>query len=267
MIQQTFDQLRDLRLIGCVLALKEQLDNPDFQQLSFDERLAMIVEREHVLRHNRRMERNLRQAKLKQQASLEEVDFEVPRGLKRAQLLELTTGAWIERHQNLFITGPTGVGKTFIACALAERVVRLGKQALYIKTSDLVTDAAVSRADGSYTKFAIRLARTPLLVLDEWLRDPLDQTHARNILDILDDRYQTASTIFLSQIPVKLWHQSINDATIADAILDRICHNAHKIELNGESMRKSQNRSKSADGLTGGSLLRSDIKKIKNKKN
>ncbi|MCB0323098.1 MAG: ATP-binding protein [Bdellovibrionales bacterium] len=150
MLQQTFDQLRELRLGGCVAALKEQLENQKYQELSFDERLAMIVEREHLLRHNRRLARNLKQARLKQQASIEELDFETSRGLKRTQVLELAGGGWIERKQNLFVVGPTGVGKTYLACALAAKAVRSGKQALYAKTSELLSDAALARADGSF---------------------------------------------------------------------------------------------------------------------
>jgi DNA replication protein DnaC len=238
MLQQTFDQLRELRLGGCAAALREQLDNLSYQELSFDERLAMIIEREHLLRHNRRLERNLRQAKLKQQAVLEELDFEVSRGLKRAQVLELAGGGWLDRKQNLFIVGPTGVGKTYIACALAARAVQTNRQALYAKTSELLSDAALARADGSYAKFAARLSRISLLIFDEWLRDPLDAHRARLLLDILDDRYNCASTMFVSQLPVENWHENIQDPTIADAILDRVIHNAHRITLHGQSMRK-----------------------------
>lgn len=264
MVQQTFDQLRELRLGGCIAALKEQLENPKYQELSFDERLAMIVEREHLQRHNRRLERNLKQARLKQQASVEELDFETARGLKRTQVLELAGGSWIEKKQNLFVVGPTGIGKTYLSCALATRVVRAGKQAIYAKSSDLLSDAALARADGSYAKFALKLSRASLLVIDEWLRDPLDEQQARQMLDILDDRYNAASTMLVSQLPVELWHDNIQDPTIADAILDRVVHNSHRISLRGESMRKlTAAKSLSAEGMEGGASLRSDQSKRK----
>lgn len=264
MLQQTFDQLRELRLSGCVAALKEQLENPKYQELSFDERLGMIIEREHLLRHNRRLARNLKQARLKQQASIEELNFETPRGLKRAQVLELSGGAWIERSQNVFIVGPTGVGKTYLACALAAKVVRTGRQAFYAKSAELLSDAALRRADGSYAKFALRLSRVSLLVIDEWLRDPLDEQQARQVLDILDDRYNCASTMLVSQLPVEVWHENIQDPTIADAILDRVVHNSHRIVLQGDSMRKlAVGKSLSAEGLNGGASLRSDREKRK----
>lgn len=258
MLQQTFDQLRELRLGGCAAALKEQLENPKYHQLSFDERLALIVEREHLLRHNRRLSRNLRLAKLKQLATVEELDFERSRGLKRSQVMELAGGAWIEHKQNLFILGPTGVGKTYLACALANRAVQSGSHAFYSKTSDLLADAAIARADGSYAKLAVKLSRLALLILDEWLRDPLDEQQARLLLDILDDRYNNASTLLVSQLPVEHWHENFPDPTIADAVLDRLVHNAHRITLRGESMRKIN--AASAEGLTAGASLRSDSK-------
>lgn len=242
MLQQTFDQLRELRLGGCAAALKEQLENPKYQQLSFDERLALIVEREHLLRHNRRLSRNLRLAKLKQRATVEELDFERSRGLKRSQVMELAGGAWIEHKQNLFILGPTGVGKTYLACALANRAVQSGSHAFYSKTSDLLADVAIARADGSYGKLAVKLSRLALL--------------------ILDDRYNNASTLLVSQLPVEHWHENFPDPTIADAVLDRLVHNAHRITLRGESMRKIN--AASAEGLTAGASLRSD-NKSKNK--
>ncbi len=184
------------------------------------------------------MIRRVREAKLKQSATIEDIDFHSPRKLEKSKLLELAGCNWIRNKHDLFITGPTGIGKTYIACALADKACRGGFKAFYRKTGDLISELLVARGDGSYPKYASKLARTHLLIIDEWLRDPLAQNQAREILDLLDDRFRTKSTIFVSQVPVSDWHKHIADPTIADAILDRIVHDSLRLELAGESMRK-----------------------------
>lgn len=239
---QITQQLREMRLTGLLNAFEEQQHNTQFQELSFEERFAFIIDKEYILRKNRALARNLKQAKLKQLASMEDIDFEPRRGIKRAEILELSHCNWIAQKLNLALTGLTGVGKSFIACALADKACKLGYRALYTKTPALITQLLLARADGSYPKLAARLQKTHVLILDEWLRDPLSPEHAREILDLLDDRYQHASIIFASQLPMDKWHLNIQDPTIADAVLDRIFHNSLKIPLKGETMRKRHNK-------------------------
>lgn len=184
------------------------------------------------------LQKRLHDAKLKQSAVIENVDFSTPRKLDKKLLLELASCAWMQNKHNLFITGPTGIGKSFIACTLADKACRLGFSAHYIKAADLIAMLLIARADGSYPKLAMKLAKFQLLLIDEWLRDPLSVQQAREVLDLLDDRFRQASTIFISQIPVIDWHKNILDPTLADATLDRIVHDAFRLELLGEFMRK-----------------------------
>lgn len=238
MINQALEKLSELRLNGFIQALKEQQESNKYQDLPFEERLAFLVDREYVRRQNYRLQRRLSDAKLKQSSVIEHIDFGTPRKLDKKALLELANCSWIHNKHNLFITGPTGVGKSFIACALADKACRLGLKAHYVKASELLSQLLVARADGSYSRLAIRLAKFDLLLIEEWLRDPLSEQQSREILDLLDDRFRKASTIFISQLPVSAWHKNILDPTIADAILDRIIHDAFRLELDGPSMRK-----------------------------
>ena len=240
MINQTIEQLQTLRLSGCVQALREQLEDSKYQDLPFEQRLALIVDREHLRRHNYRLEKRIKDAHLKQCAAIENVDFQTPRQLNKALLLELASGSWIQNHQNLFIIGATGLGKTFIACALANKACRIGLRALYIKAADLITNLLLARADGSFAAYSTKLAKFDLLIVDEWLRSPLSELQSREILDLVDDRYGNHSTIFVSQLPVSDWHSAIAAPTIADAILDRIIHNTTRIELKGERSMRDQ---------------------------
>lgn len=198
----------------------------------------MLVDREADLRENKKLARRLKEAKLKQQACVEDVDFRHPRGLDRSVFFSLANGRWIRERHNLIITGPTGVGKTFIACALANKACRLGFTVRYWRTSRLLQATATARADGSYDTLIRKLQKTDLLLLDDWGLAPLQVGEARDLLDIIEDRNQTRSTLITSQMPVSQWHNILTDPTIADAILDRLVHNAYKLELRGESMRK-----------------------------
>lgn len=238
MIEQTIERLKALRLGTFARAVREQLESAQYSALSFEERLSYLVDQEWIERENRRLARNIRDARLKQRCSVEDVDFDTARNLKRSQYMELAQCTWIKRKHNLIITGPTGVGKSFIACALADRACKLNLRARYTKTVDLTRELLIAREDGSYPQLMAKLARTHLLLIDEWLRDPLPQQHARELLDLLDERFRLGSTLFVSQLPVADWHSHIADPTLADAILDRIVHDAHRITLSGESMRK-----------------------------
>ena len=244
MIEQTIEKLKTMRLHTFAAALRTQLSSTESIALGFEERLSLLVEEEFLARDNRRLARILRAAQLKQKSCFEDIDFDTQRNLKRSQIAELAQCLWIRQKHNLIITGPTGIGKSFIACALADRACRLGIHTCYVKTSELARELLVAREDGSYPRLAARLARFDLLILDEWLRDPLSQELAREILDLIDDRYRKRSTIFISQLPVKDWHQHIADPTLADAILDRVVHDSHRLELQGTSMRKQTSKVK-----------------------
>lgn len=237
-MQQTLEQLKDLKLNGFLEAWQEQQAQPTYQDLAFEDRLALLVEREHLRRHNQRLHRRLKQAKLFVGASLAEVDFDVPRGLKKAQFLEWAQGQWLAEHLNLILVGSTGTGKTFLSCVLADQLCKQGHTVRYGKTADLIGELKLAKADGSFPKFRKRLGAFDLVILDEWLRDPLSISDAREILDFLDDRYRRVSCLFATQFPVKQWHQQIQDPTLADAILDRIVHDSLRLFLRGESMRK-----------------------------
>ncbi len=259
MIEQTMTQLKQLRLGVFAQALREQLESTQYAELSFEERLSMLVDRECLERDNRRKKRLVKNAQLKHHPTLEDIDFDTPRGLPRARVMELSQCSWVKRAHNLIITGPTGVGKTFLASAIAKRACAMECTARYGKTAEFVRQLIIAKHDGSYPKLMAKLSRIQLLVCDEWLRDPLTAEQAREVLDLLDERFRRASTVFVSQLPVKEWHRMISDPTIADAVLDRVVHDSHRIELAGESMRKHTAKINSPEGLTGGTSLRSDL--------
>jgi DNA replication protein DnaC len=239
MIEQTVEKLKILRLSSFAKALLAQLESHQYTALSFEERLSLLVEQEFLARENRCLAQNLKNAKLKQQCCIEDVNFDMPRNLKRSQFMELAQCHWIEKKHNLIITGPTGSGKSFLACALGDKACRLKLKTRYVKVSDLARELLIAREDCSYPRYITQLAKTNLLVIDEWLRDPLTQTQAREVLDMLDDRFRKNSTIFISQLAVGDWHRHIEDPTLADAILDRVVHDSHRIELKSkESIRK-----------------------------
>ena len=237
-MQQTLEQLKDMKLTGLIEAWQEQQAQPTYHDLSFDERLALMVEREYLRRQQQRLRRRLKQAKLFIGAAIADVDFEVPRGLKKAQFLEWAQGQWLADALNLVILGPTGTGKTFLSCVLADHLCKQGHTVRYLKTADLVMELKLAKADGSFPKLRKRLAGFELIIFDEWLRDPLPKADAREILDFLDNRYRRSSCLFATQFPVNQWHQQIQEPTLADAILDRIVHDSLRLVLKGESMRK-----------------------------
>lgn len=234
----TLDKLHQLRLTGMARALASQTQSPEISQLSFDERLGLIVDSEFAERESRQNAARLKRAKLKQAATPEDVDYRHRRGLDRALFARLMTGRWVSEHQNILICGPTGIGKTYLACALANQACRQGRSALYVRLTRLLPALAIGRGDGSYAKLLTKLANTDVLVIDDWGLAPLTDESRRDLLEIFDDRHGTRSSIITSQLAVKHWHDSIGDPTLADAILDRLVHQAHTLDLDGESLRK-----------------------------
>ena len=234
----TINKLEALRLAGMVKALREQWQIPESNELIFEERLGLLVDREVSLRETRRMQTRLRKAKLRQNASLEDIDFHQPRGLDKSLITKLADCQWIKSHQNLIVTGPTGVGKSYLACAFAQKACREGFNAVYVRISRFFEDLSLAKGDGRYSKMLVGFAKTDLLVLDDYGLAKLSREQRHDLLEILEDRHNARSTLITSQLPVEHWHEQIGDPTLADAIMDRLVHNAHKIQLKGGSMRK-----------------------------
>lgn len=247
MINQSLEKLSQMRLHTMADAIKQQLEQPSVQELSFEERIAMIVDREWLHRENRKLTRRLKAARLKQQAAVEDIDFRQPRGLDKSVMLTLSNCQWVRNHQNVIITGPTGIGKSYLAEALAQKACREGFTALYYRSPRIFRDLAIARGDGNYSKFLSRLAKTELLIVDDWGMSTLTDAERRDFLEVMEDRHGIRSTVITSQYPVAKWHELIGEPTLADAILDRIVHNAHKIVLKGESMRKTRSKLTQAD--------------------
>jgi len=236
--EQTFDKLYGLKLFGMAEGFKELLQQPNLNDLSFEERFGLLVDRQWTFKEDGRLKRLLQDAKLKFQACAEDIDYKNPRGIDKSVILRLLSCDWIQKHQNVIISGPTGVGKTFLACALAQKACREGYRAFYIRSPKLLYHLAIAKADGSYPKTMKKLLRTQVLILDDFGLAPLTDPERRDLLEVIEDRHGSGSTLVTSQLPIENWHEHIGDPTIADAILDRLIHNAHRINLKGGSMRK-----------------------------
>jgi DNA replication protein DnaC len=240
--QPIFDKLEQLRFYGMLKALEEQMQMPDIDKLGFEERLGLLLDREMTFREDRRLKTRLRKAKLKQNACVEDVDFRHPRKLDKTLFMGLADCRWLKEHNNVLLIGPTGVGKTYLACALAQKACRQGYSALYFRLPRLLHELSIAKADGRYDKLLAGIGRTDLLVLDDWGLDKFVKEQRHDLLEILEDRHRLRSTLITSQLPVKHWHDIIADPTLADAILDRLVHNAYKLVLDGDSMRKKQSK-------------------------
>lgn len=235
------DQLRSMKLTGMLEALCEQLQDAQIKSLSFEERLSLLLDREQILRSNRLLQSRLRQAKLHiSQATLADIDYRPDRQLDKKQILQLSNGDWLQQSQSLILTGATGTGKSYLACALAHKACLLGYRPQYWRTTRLLEELELAKADGRYLICIKALARFNLLILDDWAMVKLQGVQQQLILDVLDDRYQKASTVITSQLPVTAWYEQIEDKTFADAILDRMLGQAQIIQLNGPSMRKNK---------------------------
>jgi len=239
--QPTVDKLITMRLRGMADAFREQQESADLQRLSFDERLGLLIDRQWNWRENRALDRRLRSGRLLGPACIEDIDYRTARGLDRQLVRSLTQeSVWVREHQHLFLLGPTGIGKTWLARAFAQKACRDGYTALFQKAAELFRGLATARADGTHSRLLYHLGRIDLLVVDDFCMAPMTEAERRDFLEICDARYQARSTLLASQLPVNNWHAQIGDPTIADSILDRLVHNAHRIDLKGESLRRKR---------------------------
>ena len=237
-MQQTLDLLHSLRLTGMAHALEEQQGVPDVASLPFEDRLALLLEREQLARQDRRLTRLLQIARFRDAACIEDVNFRAKRSLDRSVFLRLAAGDWIRQHEVVLLVGPTGTGKTWLACALGHSACRQGHLVRYVRMPRLLGDLAIARGDGSYGRFLQQLAKTELIILDDWGLAPLGDRERRDLLEVIEDRSGRRATLVTSQVPVDHWHELVGDATFGDAILDRLVHHAHRITLTGGSLRK-----------------------------
>jgi DNA replication protein DnaC len=234
----TLDKLHALKFTGMAAALADQMNSPGIGELDFEARLGLLVDREITERDNRRLTSRLRKARLRHQALIEDIDYRTPRGLDQSLIQSLAACRWVKEHLNILITGPTGVGKSWLACALAHKACREGYTAQYVRLTRLLRDLMVAKGDGRYPRLLTQLAKVDVLILDDWGLMKLNAENRRDLLEVLEDRHGLRSTIATSQLPIDQWHGVIGDPTLADAILDRLVHSAYKVNLRGESMRK-----------------------------
>jgi DNA replication protein DnaC len=244
LVEQTLEKLDGMRLHGMAKALRQWLEQPKEKDLAPADLVGLLADAEWLYRENRKLDIRLRNAKLRQPACVEDIDYGHARGLSKAVVLDLATSRWVQAHQNIILTGPTGVGKSYLACALGQKACRDGFTVVYRRATRLFDELAQARGDGTYPHLLRRLAKAQVLLLDDFGLEPLGAQQRKELLEVLDDRYNTSSTIVTSQLEPKDWHSVIGDATLADAICDRLVHNAHRLKLGGESIRK-------AEGLTG----------------
>jgi DNA replication protein DnaC len=243
--EQTLQKLHQLRLAAFATAWAEQQKNPEANKLSFDERIGLLVDAEHLARENARVARCLRDAKLRMSAAcVEDIDYPPKRELDKAVVRQLASCRWVSDHQNILITGPTGTGKTYVACAFAQQACRKGHRAIYRRVPRLFEELTLAHADGTYARLLARLAKVDVLVLDDWGLAPPTERERRDLLEITDDRHGNRSTIITSQLDPKLWHDQLGDPTIADAVCDRLLHNSHRLMLKGPSRRKEESATK-----------------------
>ena len=238
--QPTIEKLHAMKLTAMARAFANQMQSPDMAQLSFEERFGLLVDYQMTDLENRRMQNRLKSAKLRLSASLEDLDFKQGRGLDRSTVMSLALNQWVTSHHNILVTGPTGAGKSYLACALAQKACRDGYTTLYQRVQRLLQEIAVARLDGRYARLIAPIIKCEVLILDDLLISPLTREEQREVLEIVEERYDRKATIVTSQLPVKTWHDAMQDPTLADAILDRLVHNAYKLELKGESMRRKR---------------------------
>ena len=238
--QHTLEKLHQLRLTGMAAAFEQQLAQPASQELSFEERFGLLLDQEILYRDNRRLARLLKAAKLRVGACVEDIDYRHPRGIDRPFMSALASCQWVQRHQNLCITGPSGSGKTWLACALGHQACRQGLSVRYVRLPRLFETLRIAHGDGSYPRLMNQLAKTDLIILDDWGLQKIAATQRNDLMEVIEDRYGLRATLIAGQLPIEHWHEYIGEATLADAILDRLLHNAHRLPLKGESLRKRQ---------------------------
>lgn len=245
---QTIDGLHALKLEAMAAGVAEQAASAAHQGLSFEERLGLLVDRELAEREDRRLARYLKTAKLRSDAVIEDIDFRRRRGLERPEVLGLAESGWVRAHHNIAVVGPTGVGKTFLACALANAAIRRGHTALYLRAPRMLDELALARVDGRFQRLTASWARIDVLVIDDFLLRPLSADQAADVLEVIEDRAGLRSTVITSQLPIAMWHEAMAEPTVADAVLDRVLAHLHRIELSGESMRRPEGESKAGAG-------------------